>query len=157
MIRVTMSIDEELASAFDRMLAAKGYQNRSEGMRDLARDAIKAWESEDLKAAFCVANLSYIYSPETRGLAMRLSELKASHHDLVVVTTQVHLDHHNILECVMLTGQADTVRAFADEIRAERGVRFGTLNLIGVEAHTDHKDHHAHSHPEQSHLSPRPG
>lgn len=157
MIRVTMSIDEDLAIDFDRMLNARGYQNRSEGLRDLAREAVKAWENEHLEHAQCVATLSYIYNPEGRGLALRLSELKSAHHDLVAGTTQLHLDHDSILECVILKGGATAVRALADEFRAERGVRFGVLNLIGVEAHVHHAEPHAHIHPEQPHLSPRAG
>ncbi len=36
MERVTISLDEALASQFDQLIAARGYSNRSEAVRDLA-------------------------------------------------------------------------------------------------------------------------
>ena len=35
MERITMSIAEDLARAFDELIAARGYASRSEAMRDL--------------------------------------------------------------------------------------------------------------------------
>jgi len=36
MQRITITIDDELVAALDRVIAACGYQNRSEAIRDLA-------------------------------------------------------------------------------------------------------------------------
>lgn len=152
-----MSIDESLGETFDRMLRARGYQNRSEGLRDVLREAIEAWEHEQHGFTDCVASLSYVFNPETRVLAQRLSELQRDHHDLVVTTTQMHLDHHNTMECVMLKGKVMAVRALADQIRAERGVRFGALNVISVDGNDQHAHADAHDHSGHAHLSPRPG
>jgi CopG family transcriptional regulator, nickel-responsive regulator len=40
MQRVTISLDETLAEAFDGLIAGQGYESRSEAMRDLVRKAI---------------------------------------------------------------------------------------------------------------------
>ena len=37
MQRITITLDDELMEELDRVIAAKGYQNRSEAIRDLAR------------------------------------------------------------------------------------------------------------------------
>ena len=37
MQRLTMSVDDELAEAFDDLVKRKGYVNRSEAFRDLVR------------------------------------------------------------------------------------------------------------------------
>ena len=37
MRRLTISIDDELADTFERFMQQKGYQNRSEALRDLLR------------------------------------------------------------------------------------------------------------------------
>ncbi len=157
MQRVTVSLDEELATDFDVMLRARGYQSRSEAVRDAVRETISGWRDEHVHGAQCVANLSYVYNRKTRLLAQRLSELQHDNHDLVVTSTGIPLDHEHTLETVMLKGEPRRVRAFADSIRAERGVRFGKLNLIGVDAHDDHGDHSSHSHNCHAHLSPRAG
>ena len=153
--RITISIGEELAAAFDAMLGARGYQSRSEGVRDLVRDAVERWERERPVETHCVAALSYIYNPRTRALAARLSDLQHAHHDLVAASTVVRIDHDSTLECVMLRGETTAVTAFADQVRAERGVRFGSLNLVGADPHDTHIHPGDHSHVGHAHFSPR--
>lgn len=157
MQRITVSIDDALAESLDELVVARAYQSRSEGVRDLVRDAVEAWRADRSDSTHSVANLSYIYDRRTRALAQRLSELRHAHHELVAAVAQVHLDHDHTLESVMLNGETAAVRAFADKVRAERGVRFGAVNLVGVEPHDHHDHHEAHSHANHSHLSPRRG
>jgi len=73
MQRVTITIDDELMTELDRIIAARGYQNRSEAIRDLARAGIReAGETLDAKRD-CVAALVYIYDHAARELPKRLS------------------------------------------------------------------------------------
>ena len=157
MQRVTMSLDEALAKEFDELVKARGYQNRSEAVRDLMRQAVETRRLERNKSKYCVANLSYIFNHHERALAERLTEVQHAHHDLVVASTHVHLDHENCLESVMLKGPTKTVRSFADQVRVERGVRFGNLNLVSVDPGDRHKGRGEHSHRGHGHLSPRRG
>lgn len=157
MQRITVSIDDPLAGRLDAFVAARGYQSRSEAMRDLVRDAVEAWEADAAPSRHSVANLSYVFDRDTRMLAQRLSELRHANHELVVTATQVHLDHRHTLESVMLKGETAAVRAFADQVRAQRGVRFGAVNLIAVAPHDHHDEPHAHSHDSHGHLSPPRG
>ena len=153
MQRVTVSLDEELAEAFDALAAEQGYGSRSEAVRDLVRRAI-AERREQAAEGDCVANLSYVYNHHVRALAQRLTEISHQHHDQVVATFHIHLDHDHCLESVMLKGGTAQVRALADAIRAERGVRFGHLNLIAVQPNAEHPTGEAHHHAAHEHLSP---
>ena len=157
MQRITISIDETLGATFDRLVSARGYGSRSEGVRDLVREAVEAWMAEPSGQGRCVANLSYVYDSHTRSLPQRLAEMQHDGHDLIVCATQVRLDHEHTLETVLLRGNAEPVRALADRIRAEKGVRFGALNLISVDSGDQHDDPTAHSHEGHLHLAPRPG
>jgi CopG family nickel-responsive transcriptional regulator len=157
MQRVTVSLDEGLAGAFDELSKARGYQNRSEAVRDLMRQAVEARRVETHESKYCVANLSFVFNHHERMLAERLTEAQHRHHDLVVSATHVHLDHDNCLESVMLKGPTQAVQAFADHIRAERGVRFGNLNLVSVSPGDRHPEHAPHHHKGHSHLSPQRG
>lgn len=156
MQRITISVEEGLAEDFDVYVAARGYQSRSEGVRDLVREAVERWRDETAESAHCVGVLSYVFNPETRALAQRLVALQQAHHDLIVAVTQTALDHHHSLASMILRGETAQVRALADQIRAERGVRFGAVNLVGVDPG------HIHHHPgagahEHAHMSPRAG
>jgi CopG family nickel-responsive transcriptional regulator len=141
MERFTISIDEELAKAFDALIARKGYSNRSEAMRDLLRGHLERENLPQTGGGHCVANLSYVYNHHQRDLAERLTELQHGHHDLTVATTHAHLDHENCLESVILRGSTAAVRAFADAMMAERGVRHGQVNVVSVEVDQGRHNH----------------
>ena len=157
MQRVTISLDEDLADEFDRLIRDRGYQSRSEGVRDLVRGAVEGWRGEQAESDECVASLSYVYNRRIRTLPQRLSELQHRSHDLIVSTSHMVLDHDHTLETVMLRGKAALVRGFADKVCAERGVRSGAVNLVAVELNDTHDHPDAHSHHGQSHMSPRRG
>ena len=132
MQRVTISIDEDLAGAFDSLIQAQGYQSRSEAVRDLVRQAVEARRQHESAQGFSVASLSYVYDHHARALAQRLVEFQHDHHDIVVATTHVHLDHDSCLETSILRGATVAIRALADLIQAERGVRFAKINMIST-------------------------
>ncbi|MBI5790139.1 MAG: nickel-responsive transcriptional regulator NikR [Rhodocyclales bacterium] len=133
MERITISLDADLAVEFDRLIAERGYQNRSEAVRDVLRAHLESARQQRGEATHCVANLSYVYNHHERDLAERLTALQHGQHDLTVATLHAHLDHENCLESVVLRGPTAAVRQFADAMIAERGVRHGQLNLIDVE------------------------
>lgn len=150
MERFTISLDENLASEFDRLIRERGYQNRSEAVRDLLRSKLDTLCIQEAQTIHCVASLSYVYNHHERALAERLTALQHQQHDLVVASTHVHLDHENCLETVILRGKTDAVRRFADAMIAECSVRHGQLNLVPVVTDGSHHLHghrHQHSHP----------
>jgi CopG family nickel-responsive transcriptional regulator len=151
MERFTISLDDELARAFDAWIEARGYENRSEAVRDLIRARLEHATTAELDHGHCVASLSYVYNHAARELAERLAARQHAHHDLTVAAMHVHLDHEDCLESVVLQGQTRAVRAFAAALIAEPGVRHGAINLVGVErAHR-----HAHGAESHVHLKPR--
>ncbi|WP_174296300.1 nickel-responsive transcriptional regulator NikR [Sphingomonas bacterium] len=157
MQRVTISLDDDLATSFDAIVAARSYASRSEAVRDLVRQLVDSERLGAGRGGMCVASLSYVYDHRTRALAQRLLDLQHDHHELVAATTHVILDHESSLETVMLRGPAAAVEAFADQVIAERGVRFGAVNLIGVEANDKHAEPAPHHHHGHAHVSPYPG
>ena len=157
MQRVTISIEETLAEAFDKLVSETGYQTRSEAVRDLVRQAVEGRRLEEAAGAFCVANLSYVYDHRTRDIASRLAQIGHDHHDLVVSTIQVPLDHETCFASTILKGSTRAVRGLADRIRAERGVRFGAINIISVDPNDSHQGSGDHQHHGHAHLSPPRG
>jgi CopG family nickel-responsive transcriptional regulator len=96
------------------------------------------------EAGYCVASLSYVFNHHERDLAERLTELQHNQHDLTVATMHAHLDHENCLETAILRGPTRAVRAFADALVAERGVRHGMVNLVTVDIDAGHDHHHGY-------------
>src|SRR5204863_1520417 len=92
--RVTISLEEPLLAAFDRVIEARGYANRSEAIRDLIRDRLVR-EQGEAGTAEQVAGVSIVYDHHARELAAKLIDKQHHHHDVVVSTLHVHLgtDH----------------------------------------------------------------
>jgi CopG family transcriptional regulator, nickel-responsive regulator len=150
MQRVTITIDDGLADELDRFMAGRGYANRSEAMRDLARSGLQQAATEVAGSRPCVAALVYLYDHEARELPKRLTRDFHERHDLAHTTLHVHLDHESCMEVTVLKGRGAEVQKFADRIIAERGVRHGHVVYLPADgAHTHgrgEKHSHAHGH-----------
>jgi CopG family nickel-responsive transcriptional regulator len=154
MKRLTMSLDDELAGAFESLVRERGYANRSEAFRDLLREDLGAARLRDRPEAPCVATLSYVYNHHQRQLARRLTDLQHAHHELTVATTHAHLDHEHCVETIILRGRTDAVRAFAASVIAQAGVSHGHLHLVPMAARRAHG--HEHLEPAVSRPARRP-
>jgi CopG family nickel-responsive transcriptional regulator len=152
MERLTISVSEEFAAELAAFMRSRGYDNRSEALRDLAGLGLKQARTEGDGAGECIATLSYVYNHQTRELPKRLTETHHARHDLHVATMHVHLDHENCLEVAVLRGDAAVVRDLANTVVTERGVNHGALSIIPVmvdsapHAHGPGVRHHAHDH-----------
>lgn len=158
MQRFTISLDEALALQFDALIAAKGYVNRSEAVRDLIRSQMDAMHLHASKARWCVATISYVYDHHDRTVAERVQSLQHDHHDLVITSQHTLLDHDHCLETVVLRGLTHEVQALAQLLIALRGVRHGSIHVVplsdGGHKHT-HPRSGTHSHP-ASHVHLKP-
>lgn len=169
MQRVTITIEDELIAEIDRVIADRGYQNRSEAIRDLARAGLKA-SKPDAEAGDrdCVASLVYVYDHAARELTKRLTRTFHEHHHLSLSSLHVHIDHDTCLEMTVLKGNTAEVRKFADQVIAERGVRHGQLVVVPADrieashshGHGEPSEDHTHTHGDghrHEHLRPRQG
>jgi CopG family transcriptional regulator, nickel-responsive regulator len=129
--RTALAIDKDLLEKFDGWMAAHGYTNRSEAVRDLIRSALieQQWESPK---AVMVAVLSVIFDHAARDLAQEVTEIQHRDHHCILCSQHVHLDHHNCLEVVLMRGQAQQLRRVADALVATRGIKAGKLTLLST-------------------------
>ncbi|HXW70300.1 MAG TPA: nickel-responsive transcriptional regulator NikR [Methylocella sp.] len=153
MQRVTVTLDDDLIVELDRFMNERGYSNRSEAIRDLARAGMQQTNGDECNTGDCVAALVYVYDRTVRELASRLAEAHHDHHNLSVAALEIHLDHASCMEISVLRGGALEVQHFAEHIIAERGVRHGRLMAVPVdikdETHPHGEDRakrHSHVH-----------
>ncbi len=76
MERFTISLSDDLAHQFDALLRKRGYQNRSEAVRDMLRNELATASIANNEAPNCIAALSYIYNHKARDLAERIAEMQ---------------------------------------------------------------------------------
>ncbi len=126
--RIGVAIDSELLKKFDQLIASRGYTNRSEAFRDMIRDELvrKSWDSPDSQV---VGTVTMVYDHHVRMLNEKLTDLQHEHHEQILSTLHVHLDHDNCLEVVVVKGKASAVQAIADKLISTKGVKHGRLIL----------------------------
>jgi CopG family transcriptional regulator, nickel-responsive regulator len=130
--RVSISLESALLKAFDAYLAKKGYENRSEAIRDLIRDRLVHEEAQHVKGEQ-VAVVTLVYDHHARELAARLIDKQHHHHDLVVSSLHVHLGERHCLEVSVLRGPSAQVQHLGDELLATRGVLHGEITFTSGE------------------------
>jgi CopG family nickel-responsive transcriptional regulator len=130
MERMSATLDVDLLRQFDGFLAARGYTNRSEALRDLIRAALI--QDEWRKGGAVVAVVTLVYDHHHSRLQRRLLELQHEGHETIVSSTHVHLDGDHCLEVLILRGPAARVRALGDRLVALPGVLNGALSATGL-------------------------
>jgi CopG family nickel-responsive transcriptional regulator len=151
-----MSLDDGLAAEFESLIKKRGYENRSEAMRDILRHFIETNRLEESRATHCVASVSYVYTHLERQLAQRIADFQHEHHDLVVAAMHANLDHDFEIETLLLRGKVKDVQACADKLLAERGIRHGSINIIPVDGDMNrHKHQHSGSGAAHTHYRPK--
>ena len=131
--RIGVSLDTELLSMFDELIGKRGYQSRSEALRDLVRRELSEERLSDPKAKG-VAAVFLVYDHHSTKLTDKLISLQHSHSlaaSLQVISSMhVHLDEHDCLEVIVIRGQVGEINKVAESILSMKGVKLGRLNIV---------------------------
>ncbi len=127
--RIGVSLEDDLLARFDRLIAEKGYENRSEAIRDLIRDALvqRAWSAEAGGRDERVAVVTLVYDHDSSSLAQKLAHIQHENHRAVVSALHVHMDEHNCLEVLVLRGQSGEVISMGEGLVSTKGVKYGKI------------------------------
>jgi len=130
--RFSVSLDTELLAAFDVHIASRGYENRSEAIRDLIRDQLTTvkLQQDDRDVA---AALTLVCDHLAGEAPSRLRKLLADQGGLVRAKTGVMLDENRELETITLRGTVVQVQALADAAQALRGITHVSLASVPCE------------------------
>lgn len=126
--RFGVSMDEKLLQNFDQIIEEKGYQNRSEAVRDLVRDAILQHNCTDDKEIVAGAILLF-YNHHQNQLVNEMLDIQHDYHANILATTHLHIDHHNCLELIAVKGHASDLRILSNRLITLKGVFYGKLTV----------------------------
>ncbi len=126
--RIGISLEDDLLALFDRLIAEKGYVNRSEAVRDLIREALvqREWSRSSGREER-VAVVALVYDHDSSSLAQKLAHIQHENHRAVVSALHVHLDPHNCLEVLVLRGRAAEVIRMGEGLVSTKGVKYGRV------------------------------
>lgn len=130
--RFGVSMDEELLRRFDRLIQQKKYENRSEAVRDLVREALvrQSWEDDE---AMVAGSILLFYRHSQGDIMEELTDLQHHAHHIILATTHFHLDENHCLEIIVVKGKAKEIRALSDRMISLKGVDYGKFTVAPYE------------------------
>lgn len=130
--RIGVSIDDHLLERFDALLDQKQYENRSEALRDLIRNALfeHSWEKDDQIVA---GSILLFYDHHQRHLMEELTKIQHEMHEHVMATTHFHLDQTNCLELIVVKGKAKEIQQLKNKLSSLRGVVYSKVTIAPME------------------------
>ena len=127
-VRFTVSVPQTLAKQLDRMTREKGYDNRSLAVADMIRDQLVEHQ-QNYGDRDIAGTITLVYDHHKQHVQAALTDIQHDHHDVIISTLHVHLDHDNCLEVLAVRGKAGTIKRIADELIAAKGVKHGKLTV----------------------------
>lgn len=130
-MRFGVSVDSDLLEKFDSLSSRKGYENRSEALRDLMREALVA-DRRTQGDGEVVGTVTLMFDHHARGLSSELTGHQHAHHHEILSTLHIHLDHQHCLEVVVVKGKVEKVKRIASELIGKKGVKHGDLVMTAT-------------------------
>ncbi|MFS8065294.1 MAG: nickel-responsive transcriptional regulator NikR [Byssovorax sp.] len=130
LVRFGVAMDRALLAEFDRRIAARGYENRSEALRDLIRADLTR-EAGDA-GALVAGTVTLVYSTRARELVARLTDAEGEQPGLVVSSLRTPIDADRTLEALVVRGAADVIAAFSGRLAGTKGVLSCDVTLAAV-------------------------
>jgi len=113
---------------WDGLLRGKGYNNRSEALRDLIRAELvkKEWAGT---GGDVVGAITLVYDHHKRELVNKLTDLQHDFTGLIFASQHIHIDHYNCMEIVAVKGSPAKIEELADKMKGTKGVKYGSLSM----------------------------
>ena len=129
--RIGVSLEKKLLLDFDVLIKKKGYQSRSEAIRDLIRERLSEERLKEPKE-MAVATVSLVYDHHSTKLMQTLTQLQHSRLLQTICSMHIHLDPHNCLEIIVLRGQIGEIHKMGESILSQKGVKLGRIGLVSA-------------------------
>lgn len=127
LVRFGVSLPGELLNKFDDYIKQHSYANRSNAIADLIREKLieQEWKSDVIVTGV----ITMVFDHRQRELSNTLTIIQHDHHQLIISTQHIHLDHDNCFEIIVVKGQASELNLLCNRMKAAKGVKYAKLTL----------------------------
>jgi CopG family nickel-responsive transcriptional regulator len=73
--------------------------------------------------------VTLIYDHHARLLLDKLTEIQHQHHQAIISSLHIHLDHDNCPEVILVRGKSTLIQKLANALIATKGVKHGRFTL----------------------------
>lgn len=128
-IRFGVSIEQELLENFDRLIAERRYNNRSEALRDLIRETLIQHKIETEAETQALGSLTLIYDHHAANLLQEMAQIQHNFHQLILSVMHLHVSHNDCMEVIALQGRVAEIVQLANGLLSLKGIKNGKLFL----------------------------
>lgn len=132
LMRIGVSLPENLLNKFDEIIQQRGYSSRSEGVRDAIRNYIVNFEWMNDIDGERVGVITIVYDHAQKGLEDNLTEIQHDFGSTIKSSLHVHLSQNTCLEVVVLRGNGEDVRKTAERMMALKGAKHVKLTTTSI-------------------------
>ncbi|MCL2389569.1 MAG: nickel-responsive transcriptional regulator NikR [Elusimicrobia bacterium] len=128
--RFGVSINTGLLQKFDSLIKAHSYPTRSKAIEDLISNFINEVSTCQGKCPNVVGTINIVYDHNKRELLSRIVSIKQDFQDIVISSHQMHLNHHNCFEMIVIKGAHAKVNLLLDKVKAVKGIKHAALSVF---------------------------
>ena len=129
--RISVSLPPKLLDELDQMVVSRGFGSRSHALSEMVSRGL-AEHHHQLGEEVMVGNITLHYDRTVPGLQRQLADLQFRYIDEVISSLHVQLSHQQVMEVILVQGQAKRLQGIADEMATRRGVIVGRLQLLAA-------------------------
>lgn len=126
--RVTVSMPDETFQAFERLVAERGFDSRSQAVAEMIHQHA-AQHLGKIGTELMAGTLSLVYDESKSTLLRDLSRIFREHITEVISSQHVLLEDDHVLEVILMQGPAHTLREIANKLVTCKGVKTAHLTL----------------------------
>ena len=129
--RISVLLSPNLLDELDQMVVSRGFASRSHAVSEMVSNGL-AEHQRQLGEEVMVGNITLHYDRTVPGLQRQLADLQFQYIDEVISSLHVQLSHQQVMEVILVQGQAKRLQRIADEMSTRRGVIAGRLQLLAA-------------------------
>ncbi|MEI8292786.1 MAG: nickel-responsive transcriptional regulator NikR [bacterium] len=129
--RISVSLPRDLSIELDALVAARGFESRSQALNSMIAESLVEHRKDDGDAVMA-GTITLFFSQKKNNILTDLADLKRKHLDEVIGSLQVQLEDNHIMEVILVQGPAGVLRKISDAFATCKGVKVGKLTLTST-------------------------
>ncbi len=126
--RMTVSMPEETFQAFERLVAARGFDSRSQAVAEMIHHHA-AQHLGKVGSEVMAGTLTLVYDESKSVLLRDIARISRDHLAEVISSQHILLEDEHVLEVILMQGPARTLREITNKLATCKGVKTAQLTL----------------------------
>jgi CopG family nickel-responsive transcriptional regulator len=133
LMRIGVSLPEELLDTFNKTLVERGYSSRSEGIRDAIRTYNQHYEWMQQVKGKRDATISIVYDCSKKGVTSTLAEIQHEYMEMINSSVHFNMEGNLCFEVIILEGEGEKIVELTQKILSIKGVKHARLTTVPEE------------------------